>query len=149
MRYIGSEAESAKRDLTAARQSNGKGKAVVSNITLKRIYTKAAQADGMRILVDRLWPRGLSKDEAAVHLWLKNVAPSDALRHWFDHDPAQWEAFQKRYFAELDAAPEAVGELRAQLVLHQHITLLYAARDEVHNNAVALRSFLHRHQHEA
>lgn len=118
----------------------------MSIITIKRVYVKAAHAEGMRILVDRLWPRGLGKDKAAVDLWLKSVAPSDALRQWFDHDPAKWDAFQHRYFAELDAAPEAVGELRAQLARHQHITLLYAAKDEAHNNAVALRSFLRRHE---
>jgi uncharacterized protein YeaO (DUF488 family) len=114
-------------------------------ITVKRVYAEAVRADGLRILVDRLWPRGLSKDKAAVDLWLKDLAPSDALRHWFDHDPAKWDAFQHRYFAELDEAPDAVGELRAQLTHRQHVTLLYAAKDQVHNNAVALLTYLRRH----
>jgi len=121
----------------------------MSDITLKRIYEKAAQADGLRILVDRLWPRGLGKDEAAIDLWMKDVAPSDALRRWFGHDPAKWVGFQKRYFAELDAAPGAVDALRGHLARQKRATLLYAAKDETHNNAVALRSFLRRSEDEA
>ncbi|EQD32218.1 protein containing DUF488 [mine drainage metagenome] len=117
----------------------------MTRISIQRVYAAAAPGEGVRILVDRLWPRGLSKDKAAVRHWLREVAPSDALRHWFAHDPARWDEFQQRYFAELDAQPEAVRELRSVLAGHPHVTLLYAARDVVHNNAVALLSYLRRH----
>ncbi len=117
----------------------------MTRISMQRVYAAAAPGEGVRILVDRLWPRGLSKDKAAVQHWLREVAPSDALRHWFAHDPARWDEFRRRYFAELDAQPEAVRELRGVLDRHPHVTLLYAARDEAHNNAVALLSYLRRH----
>lgn len=117
----------------------------MTRILIQRVYAAAAPGEGVRILVDRLWPRGLSKDKAAVRHWLREVAPSDALRHWFAHDPARWDEFQQRYFAELDAHPEVVRELRSVLAAHPHATLLYAARDEAHNNAVALLSYLRRH----
>ncbi|MHB1589904.1 MAG: DUF488 domain-containing protein, partial [Metallibacterium scheffleri] len=84
----------------------------MTRISMQRVYAAAAPGEGVRILVDRLWPRGLSKDKAAVQHWLREVAPSDALRHWFAHDPARWDEFRRRYFAELDAQPEAVRELR-------------------------------------
>ena len=117
----------------------------MTRISIQRVYAAAAPGEGVRILVDRLWPRGLSKDKAAVQHWLREVAPSDALRHWFAHDPARWDEFRQRYFAELDAQPEVVRELRGVLAGHPHVTLLYAARDEAHNNAVALLSYLRRH----
>ncbi|HZP59384.1 MAG TPA: DUF488 family protein [Opitutaceae bacterium] len=109
---------------------------------MKRVYEKPEGRDGRRLLVDRLWPRGLSKEKARVDVWLKDVAPSAALRQWFGHDPAKWSAFKRRYFAELkemDAAAlvrKAAGGGRA--------TLLFSAKDEDHNNAVALREFLRR-----
>src|SRR5690606_35461795 len=94
-----------------------------------------------RVLVDRLWPRGLSKDAAKVDLWLKEIAPSDALRKWFAHDPEKWQEFQKRYVAELQQNDAALDAVRAEL-RKRHVTLLYAAEDEAHNNAVVLRSYL-------
>lgn len=107
---------------------------------LKRIYDAPAAEDGMRVLVDRLWPRGLAKDKARVDLWLKEVAPSDALRHEFHAHPDRFAEFQAAYAAELEGS-EAFAELR-RLVHGQQVTLLYAARDEAHNNAVALRSLV-------
>lgn len=110
-------------------------------IGVKRIYEPAAATDGTRILVDRLWPRGLKKDVARVDVWLKDIAPSTALRQWFRHDPARWTEFRARYFAELAARSEPVAQLR-QMSRRGPVTLLYAARDECHNHAVALREFL-------
>lgn len=107
----------------------------------KRVYLPADSGDGSRILVDRLWPRGVSKETLAGVPWLKEIAPSAELRKWFDHQPAKWTELKRRYFAELDANPEAVAELRKHLGKHR-TTLLYAARDEAHNNAVALREYL-------
>ncbi len=111
---------------------------------IKRIYEPAGPADGHRVLVDRLWPRGLARDKAAVDLWLRELAPSNELRNWFAHDPARWDGFRRRYGAELEASPAAqeVAQLRALLADEPVLTLLYAARDEVHNNAVALREYL-------
>lgn len=110
-------------------------------IHLKRAYAAATPGDGRRLLVDALWPRGVSKDALQAEAWLKAVAPSTALRKWFGHDPARWEGFRKRYLAELDANPDAVAELRAHLG-HGPVTLLYGARDQEHNNAVVLRDYL-------
>jgi len=107
---------------------------------LKRVYEAPAAADGMRVLVDRLWPRGLSKDKAAVDLWLKDVAPSDALRREFHAHPERFDAFRKAYVAELHGN-EALAELRA-LARKRKVTLLYAAKDDAHNNAVVLRDLL-------
>lgn len=110
-------------------------------IRVKRVYEPATPEDGQRFLVDRLWPRGLKKE--AVHLagWLKDVAPSDELRRWFGHDPAKWEEFQRRYFAELESRPEAWRPL-LEAARRGTVTLLFAARDDRHNNAVALKAFL-------
>lgn len=113
-------------------------------IQLKRAYEKPSRDDGERILVERLWPRGLTKERAAVDLWLKEIAPSPELRKWFGHDPAKWPQFQKRYWKEL-AEQEAVEQLR-QKGRHGTITLVYAARDEEHNGALALKQFLEAHQ---
>lgn len=110
-------------------------------IKLKRVYEPAADDDGARLLVDRIWPRGLSKDRAALTAWLKDVAPSTELRHWFDHDPDRWEEFRRRYTAELrknDAAVKAVLDF----VGKGPVTLLYGAHEDRYNNAVALRDFL-------
>lgn len=112
-------------------------------IRLKRVYEEPSPEDGARILVERLWPRGLTKERAAVDLWLKEVAPSPELRKWFSHDPAKWEQFQQRYWKELDARPEVVAELRSRLK-HGPTTFVYAARDEEYNAAVALKSYLER-----
>lgn len=110
------------------------------DIAVKRVYAVADPADGTRILVDRLWPRGLSKEKACVAVWLREVAPSTALREWFGHNPARWPAFRQRYWAELEAC-EALPALR-QHVQAGRVTLVYAAKDKLHNNAVALRDFL-------
>lgn len=100
-----------------------------------------ASDDGQRVLVDRIWPRGVSKEHAALTLWLKEIAPSDELRKWFGHEPARWAEFQKRYRAELDGNGEAVTQLRG-LLGNGKVTLLYGAHDEAHNNAVALAGYL-------
>lgn len=110
-------------------------------VRLKRAYETAESSDGMRVLVDRLWPRGVSKDAAAVDLWLKDVAPSTELRKWFGHDPARWPEFQRRYGEEVRKHPEAFEQLR-DLACKQRVTLVYAAKDEEHNDAVVLRSLL-------
>ena len=111
------------------------------SIRLKRAYDPADEADGRRILVDRLWPRGLTKAEAAIDEWVKDIAPSNELRKWFGHDPARWQEFQKRYRAEIDQHSEKLAGLR-RLARKGRITLVYAARDEVHNDAVVLREVL-------
>jgi uncharacterized protein YeaO (DUF488 family) len=109
-------------------------------IRVKRVYASAAKDDGQRILVDRIWPRGLKKDEARIDRWLKDVAPSSELRRWFGHDPARWDEFKARYARELKGQP-LVAELRS-LAQSGTVTLLFAARDEAHNNAVALKEIL-------
>ena len=110
---------------------------------IKRVYEPPAPADGHRILIDRLWPRGLSKERAALDEWLREVAPLAALRRWFGHEPARWAEFKRRYFQELRAEPAATAVARLRkLGARRRTTLLYAAQDEVHNNAVALREHL-------
>lgn len=110
-------------------------------IAIKRVYEPAADSDGQRVLVDRLWPRGLSKDKADVALWLKEIAPSTELRKWFGHDPDKWPEFRKRFRAELDDNAEAVNELRG-LAAKGKVTLLYGAHDEKHNHAVVLAAYV-------
>jgi uncharacterized protein YeaO (DUF488 family) len=110
-------------------------------IQLKRAYDRPSTADGVRILVERLWPRGLSKARADLDLWLKDVAPSTELRQWFGHDRARWAEFQKRYRKELRGKTEALRLLR-QKSGQGAVTLIYAARDEKHNGALVLRDFL-------
>jgi uncharacterized protein YeaO (DUF488 family) len=114
---------------------------LVGNIKLKRAYYAPEPTDGKRILVDRLWPRGVSKADAAVDEWIKEIAPSTALRKWFGHDPARWPEFRRRYLKELHQHPEQTHRLRA-LALQGPITLVFSARDEAHNDAVVLREFL-------
>ncbi|MGV6876731.1 DUF488 domain-containing protein [Pseudochelatococcus sp. B33] len=114
------------------------------DIRLKRIYDPPAEDDGARVLVDRLWPRGIRKEGARLTLWLKDVAPSPELRRWFGHDPARWDEFSRRYRAELDANGEAVQRLREFLALGP-LTLLYAAHDTEHNQAVVLADYLREH----
>lgn len=111
-------------------------------IRIKRIYDKPEKEDGFRILVDRLWPRGLTKEKANVDLWLKEIAPDNALRKWFSHDPAKWNAFREKYNDELKAKPELISQLKQLLKKEKVVTLLYAAKDEQHNNAVALKELL-------
>lgn len=113
-------------------------------VQVKRIYEPAAANDGKRILVDRLWPRGLSKETAHYDLWVKDVAPSDALRHWFNHIPERWEEFKVRYFAELAQIPDTWQPIAAAIE-ESDVTLLFSAHDAEHNNAVALAEFLHLH----
>ena len=113
----------------------------MGKIFVKRVYEPAAESDGFRVLVDRLWPRGLSKDSAHIDLWLRDIGPSTELRRWFNHDPGRWVEFQRRYDAEL----KEKGTLLATIKKHAKttsVTLLYSAKDERHNQAVALRSFL-------
>jgi uncharacterized protein YeaO (DUF488 family) len=110
-------------------------------IKLKRAYEPATKADGTRVLVDRLWPRGVSKKAARIDHWLKEIAPSAELRKWFDHDPAKWAKFRAKYFRELDANGEVVDQLRA-FARRGTVTLVFAAKDEEHNDAVALQEYL-------
>jgi uncharacterized protein YeaO (DUF488 family) len=112
-----------------------------ANVKLKRAYERPAADDGVRILIDRLWPRGVSKADAAIDQWVKEIAPSTALRKWFGHDPARWQEFRSRYAAELRQHPEQLTRLRA-LAKQGPITLVFSARDERHNDAVALRGVL-------
>jgi len=120
----------------------GDGGAVMP-IGLKRAYDPPASSDGLRILVDRLWPRGLSKPEAHIDIWAKDVAPSPALRQWFGHDPAKWQEFQARYESELAHNNEAVVALR-RLIGDKVATLIYAARDAEHTHALVIRGILER-----
>ncbi|WP_064684033.1 DUF488 domain-containing protein [Rhizobium bangladeshense] len=108
---------------------------------IKRIYEPKEDRDGTRILVDRLWPRGLKKQEAAVDVWLKDIAPSPALRRWFGHDPAKWSEFQRRYRDELEKNSSAVEELERRIG-QSDATLLYAAKDPHHNHAIVLQRFI-------
>ena len=117
------------------------GQIAARNVRLKRAYRPAAADDGVRILVDRLWPRGLKKSDAAIDRWIKDIAPSTALRKWFAHDPARWLEFRRRYAAEVRGRPDQLAELRA-IVRKGPVTLVFAARDEVRNDAVVLRSVL-------
>ncbi len=110
-------------------------------IKLKRVYESAHKDDGHRVLVDHLWPRGLSKDKGKVDWWLKEIAPSDDLRKWFGHEPEKWEEFKRRYFLELDDRADVVNEL-AEKAASEQITLLFAAKDEQFNTAVALKEYL-------
>ncbi|MGA2255410.1 MAG: DUF488 domain-containing protein [Thermoguttaceae bacterium] len=114
-------------------------------IQLKRVYEKPSRKDGLRILVDRLWPRGLTKERAAVEFWLKDVAPSTELRKWFGHDPVKWKQFQARYRKELGAKKDALALLKQKCEEHT-VTLLYGSRDEEHNEALVLKSVLEGHK---
>ena len=111
------------------------------HVRLKRAYEPPAPDDGTRVLVDRLWPRGVRKDDAAVDLWLKELAPSTELRKWFGHDPVRWQEFRERYAAEVRQHPGLVDQLR-DLARKGHVTLVYSAHDEAHNDAVVLRSLV-------
>lgn len=110
-------------------------------VELKRVYESAEDNDGKRILVDRLWPRGLSKDKAKIDLWLKAVAPSPDLRRWFGHDPAKWSEFRQRYRQELRENATAVDDLK-KAIGRSKATLLYGAKDQEHNHAIVLRDFI-------
>jgi uncharacterized protein YeaO (DUF488 family) len=112
-------------------------------VKLKRVYEQPAPTDGTRILVDRLWPRGLTKEKAHVDLWLKEVAPSSDLRKWFAHDPAKWSEFKTRYRAELKQNPDQLALLK-QAIAQGPATLVYGARDEQHNEAIVLQELVNR-----
>lgn len=114
------------------------------DIRLKRAYDTPARSDGPRILVDRIWPRGVAKEQADLHAWLKGLAPSSELRKWFGHDPEKWSEFRQRYLDELknSTAAEDMAQLRAALESADRITLVFAAKDTRHNNALALRDFI-------
>jgi uncharacterized protein YeaO (DUF488 family) len=112
-----------------------------ANVRLKRAYEPSNSKDGTRVLVDRLWPRGVSKEDAALDQWMKEIAPSTELRKWFDHDPARWEEFCDRYGAELHQNAELLSQLRA-LAREGPVTLIYSAHDEDHNDAIVLREVI-------
>lgn len=113
-------------------------------ITVKRAYEPVSRADGVRVLVERLWPRGLTKAKLAVDEWLKDVAPSTELRTWFRHDPDKWTEFRRRYFRELDLRPDAWKPL-VSAARRGTVSLIYSSHDTQHNNAVALQDYLHAH----
>ncbi len=112
-----------------------------SEVTIKRAYDPPSPDDGTRILVDRLWPRGVKKSKAGISQWMKEIAPSNELRKWFGHDPARWEEFRRRYRAELTGKRDLVGRLR-ELSREGPLTLVYSAHDAAHNQAVVLRELL-------
>lgn len=114
-----------------------------SRIWLRRAYDPPTRNDGHRVLVDRIWPRGVAKDEARIDAWARELAPSDDLRRWFDHDPQRWDEFQRRYRAELEQHEQALDDL-VRRTAEGRVTLVYGARDQRHNNAVALRAILER-----
>lgn len=111
-------------------------------VKLKRVYDPPNPGDGQRILVDRLWPRGLSKIKAKIHFWLKDVAPTNELRTWFAHNVAKWSEFQRRYQEELQTKRDFLSQIKGLEREHGTITLVYAAKDETHNNAIALEEIL-------
>lgn len=113
----------------------------MANIVLKRIYDKPEKSDGFRILVDRLWPRGVKKENAEIDLWLKDIAPSDTLRKWFNHEPEKWPEFQKRYKQELKEKKDLLDLIKDKAKKHK-VTLLFASKETEHNNAVALLKIL-------
>jgi uncharacterized protein YeaO (DUF488 family) len=117
------------------------GLVAAHNVRLKRAYEPPAPDDGARILIDRLWPRGVSKAGAAVDQWLKDIAPSTELRKWFAHDPAKWQEFRRRYAEEVRRQPDLLDQLRS-LARKGTLTLVYSAHDEAHNDAVVLRELL-------
>lgn len=123
--------------------ANGRAEA---RIRCRRAYEEPREDDGVRVLVDRFWPRGVSKEDLALDAWKKELAPSDDLREWFDHDPDRWEAFRERYHRELEERGEAVDEILETHRAAGTLTLVYAARDTERNNAVALRDYLRRRQ---
>lgn len=114
----------------------------MAHITIKRVYEAPSSDDGLRVLVDRLWPRGLKRATSRIDLWMKDVAPSTELRAWFGHDVSRWAVFKRRYKAELRKNPRLVQELRKAVASTKTVTLLFGAKDEQHNNAVVLREFL-------
>ncbi|MDD5434976.1 MAG: DUF488 domain-containing protein [Nitrospira sp.] len=115
-------------------------------IKVKRVYDQAEKEDGDRFLVDRLWPRGIKKEALHPCVWLKNIAPSDKLRQWFGHQPERWDEFRRRYFDELNRIPDAIQPI-FEALSNGDITLLYSAKDTIHNNAIALKEYLNKKGH--
>ena len=113
-------------------------------IQLKRAYDKPSKTDGKRVLVDRIWPRGIKKEQAGISLWLRDIAPSTELRKWFGHDPAKWAEFKRRYFKELKQHKEAVEQI-TEMAEHGKITLVFGAKDQEFNNAAALKDYMEKH----
>lgn len=113
----------------------------MKTIEIKRVYDTPNSGDGFRILIDRLWPRGLTKEKAKVDLWLKSIGPSAELREWFNHDPEKWKEFKKRYFAELRTNTEAIAEI-LKYIKKENVTFLFASKEQRYNNAVALKEFI-------
>jgi uncharacterized protein YeaO (DUF488 family) len=111
-------------------------------IKIKRVYESSSEEDGFRILVDRLWPRGLSKESAQIDAWLKDIAPSDSLRKWFSHDPKKWIEFKKRYHEELKEKKDTVSKIKSLEKEKRMVTFLYSAKDKEHNNAVFLQEYM-------
>lgn len=126
-----------KRNIGSISSKNITGKMLKT----KRVYEEPSEEDGYRILTDRLWPRGVSKERAALDKWMKSIAPSNELRKWFDHDPDKWEEFKERYRKELFGS-EAVNELLEIINENESVTLIYASKDEKHNSTVLLKEFL-------
>jgi uncharacterized protein YeaO (DUF488 family) len=116
---------------------------IAHGLRVKRVYAPPEASDGQRVLVDRLWPRGMTKERARVDLWLRDIAPSDALRRWFGHEVGRWPEFERRYWKELEGNVGPVARLEA-LAREGPVTLLFGARDEEHNQAVALKEYLER-----
>lgn len=114
------------------------------NVVIKRVYEQALPSDGFRILIDRLWPRGLSKARADLDIWLKDIAPSTELRKWFNHDPEKWPEFKRKYKQELKNHKDALQLLKHLIKEKKKVTLLYAAHDENYNNAIVLQSLIKR-----
>jgi len=111
---------------------------------IKRAYNDHDKDDGFRVLVDRLWPRGISKEKARLDLWMKDIAPSNDLRKWFGHDPDKWDEFKIRYLEELDEKKELIKQLKTIEKIYNKVTLIYSAKDDKHNNAVILLELLER-----
>ncbi|MDA8164157.1 MAG: DUF488 domain-containing protein [Desulfobacteraceae bacterium] len=111
------------------------------DIRVKRVYAKPEASDGLRVLVDRIWPRGLKKEAAGIDWWPREIAPSSGLRQWFGHEPSRWDEFRERYFRELESQGEMLAELREKAGKGP-LTLVFGAREEEHNNAVALKEYL-------
>ena len=118
------------------------GRDTTVDLYARRAYEAASRGDGRRVLVDRVWPRGITREKLKADAWVKDVAPSGTLRKWFGHDPARWDEFRRRYFKELDDNPEGLEALYSKLRGTRRATLLFGARDEAHNNAVALIQYL-------
>jgi uncharacterized protein YeaO (DUF488 family) len=111
-------------------------------IAVKRVYELPKTSDGYRILVERLWPRGISKEKAHIDLWLREAGASHLLRKWYGHDPEKWELFRQKYFLELHERPGVINQLREIIDREHKVTFIFSARDELHNNAIALKEFL-------